>query len=76
MGLKNNGPRNLMYLCVFYAFCTFDFNKSRGFGHFVVKSPVPTDLVIGVFHMANIVIRVWQEISSQNKAFTKYQITM
>ena len=27
MGLKNNDTRNLMCLCVFYAFCPFDFNK-------------------------------------------------
>ena len=62
MGLKNNDPRNIIFLCVFYAFCTFDFNKLWGFGNFVIKSPistdpvVTTDPVIGVFHMANIVI--------------------
>ena len=61
-GLENNGPRNLIIcLCMcFYAFCTFDFNELRGFGNFVIKSPITT----GVFHMANIVI--WEKAISMS----------
>ena len=49
MGLKNNGQRNL--IC-----CTFHFNKLGWFGNFIIKSPVTTDPVISVFHMASTVI--------------------
>ena len=53
MGLKNSSIRNLTCLCVF---CTFNFDKLKGFGNFVIKYPVTTDPVIGIFQMANIVI--------------------
>ena len=56
MGLKNNGQRNLICLCVFYAFCTFHFNGLGWFGNFIIKSPDTTDPVISVFHMASAVI--------------------
>ena len=49
-GLKNNGPTNLIFLCVFYACCILDFNKLSGFGNFVIKSPVTTDLAIHIFN--------------------------
>ena len=49
MGLKNNGPTNLVCLCVFYACCILDFNKLMGFGDFVIKSPVTTDPVNHIF---------------------------
>ena len=50
MGLTSNGPRNFMCLCTFQAFCTFDFNKLRGFDNFVIKSPITTYPVIGIKH--------------------------
>ena len=52
MDLKNNGPTNLICLCVFYACCMLDFNKKtiRGFGNIVIKSPVTTGPVIHVFN--------------------------
>ena len=46
IGLKNNGTTNLICLCGFYACCIFDFNKLKGFGNFVIKSPVTIDLVM------------------------------
>ena len=50
MGLKNNGSTNLICLFVFYA-CRklLDFDKSMGFGDFIIKSLV-TDPIIHVFN--------------------------
>ena len=56
MGLKNNGQRNFICFCVSYAFCTFHFDRVGWFGNFIIKSPVTTDPVISVFHMASTVI--------------------
>ena len=53
---KNNGQRNFISVCVFYAFCTFHFNRLGWFGNFIIKSPVTTDPVISVFHMESSVI--------------------
>ena len=50
MGLKNNSPRNLSRLCVFYVFCTLDFKELRGFNNFLINFPITTDPVSHVFH--------------------------
>ena len=50
MGLKNNGPQKPnLCVCVFSAFCTFDFNELKRFYNIAIKS-VTTDLMIHVFH--------------------------
>ena len=53
---KNNGPRNLSCLCVFYAFCTLNFEELRGS---VILSSTLSSLVIrwAMFSMLDIVIR-------------------
>ena len=56
VGLKNNGPTNLICLCVFYACCILDFDELMGFGDFVIEFPVTTDPVIHIFFV-NIEIR-------------------
>ena len=45
-GLINFRPR----------FCTFHFDRLGWFGNFIIKSPVTTDPVISVLHMASTVI--------------------
>ena len=50
VGLKNNGPTNLICLCVFYACCILNFDKLMGFGDVGIKSPVTTDAVIHIFY--------------------------
>ena len=75
MGLKNNGSRNLICLCVcfFMQFCTVDFDKLNG-DSVILSSNLPSLLVRwslpipwSVFHMVNIVIWCMASYSWQNK---------
>ena len=70
MGLKNNGPTNLIYLCV-YTCCILNFDKLRGFGNFVIKSPVTTDPVIHVFN-SEYCNGVYGKLSHQRKTCLRY----
>ena len=72
MGLKNNDPTNLIFLCVFCACCMLDFNRLREFGNFIINFPVTTHLVIHIFLMVNIVIRCMASYFITEKCVNEY----